>query len=94
MPTNSSRTCNILNWNIRGLNAQKKWLALHKKIEESDVDIIRLQETKKITFLTWPRSEAFFHSKFNDFSFVPSIGASGGLLISWNGSNFEGEVLF
>jgi exonuclease III len=38
---------NILNWNIRGLGEKAKWLALQNKIEESQCDILCLQETKK-----------------------------------------------
>jgi hypothetical protein len=40
----------ILNWNIRGINAEEKWLALENKINESGCDIIYLQETKRQTF--------------------------------------------
>jgi hypothetical protein len=41
------RLWKILNWNIRGINAEEKLLALANKIEESGCDIIRLQETKR-----------------------------------------------
>jgi hypothetical protein len=44
------RLWKILNWNIRGINAEEKWLALANKIEESGCDIICLQETKRQTF--------------------------------------------
>jgi exonuclease III len=35
-----------LNWNLRGINSEKKCLALASKIDESNCDIIFLQETK------------------------------------------------
>jgi exonuclease III len=44
------RLWKILNWNLRGINSEKKWLALASKIEESNCDIICLQETKRESF--------------------------------------------
>ena len=41
---------NVLNWNIRGINSQEKWLAIANKINESNSDIICLQETKRENF--------------------------------------------
>jgi exonuclease III len=45
-----NRIWKILNWNLRGINSEKKWLALASKIEESGCDIICLQETKRESF--------------------------------------------
>ena len=45
-PMDSTRQWKIMNWNLRGINSEKKWLALASKIEESGCDIICLQETK------------------------------------------------
>ena len=44
-----NRSWNILNWNIRGMNSENKWLALRQKIDESDCNILCLQETKRET---------------------------------------------
>lgn len=41
-----NRNWNILNWNIRGLNAESKWLVVRDKIEESSCFILCIQETK------------------------------------------------
>jgi hypothetical protein len=30
---------------------------------------------------------------FNTFCFIPSIGASGGSIIIWNGNKLQGEVV-
>jgi exonuclease III len=68
-------------------------LALENKIEESGCDIICLQETKRQTFdmdyikIICPR-------KFNKFEYLPSVGASGGIITIWNGSIFDGEISF
>ena len=47
---NNNRNWNILNWNIRGMNSEDKWLALRQKIDESDCNILCLQETKRENF--------------------------------------------
>jgi exonuclease III len=82
-----------MNWNLRGINSEKKWLALSNKIEESGCDIICLQETKRELFdLAYIKK--FCPKRFNKFEYVPSVGASGGLIIIWNGSLFNGELAF
>ena len=83
----------ILNWNIRGSNAHEKHLAIYNKIEESGCSILCLQETKRETFdLQYIRK--FCPKRFNKFSFLPSNGASGGLLVVWNDSIQSGELAF
>jgi exonuclease III len=76
-----------------GINSEKKWVALSSKIEESGCDIICLQETKRESFdLAYIKK--FCPKKFTKFEFVPSVGASGGLIIIWNGTLFKGELAF
>ena len=89
---NTNRSWNILNWNIRGINSKDKWLALRQKIDESDCNILCLQETKRETFDT-AYIKNFFPSRLNKFAFLPFVGASGGLLVAWNGSQFSREVI-
>ena len=88
----SSRSWQILCWNIRGINATGKWDAVRDKIEESVCSIFCLQETKKEHF-----DHAFIRKlapkRFDSFDFVPSMGASGGILVGWNSSIFRGHVL-
>jgi hypothetical protein len=36
----------------------------------------------------------FCPKKYNKFEFIPSVGASGGIIIIWNGSLFNGEIAF
>ena len=90
---NQNRSWNILNWNIRGINSPDKWLALGQKNEESSCAILCLQETKR-EHLDAAYIRNFCPNRLNKFAFLPSIGASGGLLITWNGSLFEAEVIF
>jgi exonuclease III len=47
---NHNKAWKILNWNVRGLNSDKKWNSVRDKIVESRSKIICLQETKKENF--------------------------------------------
>ena len=82
----------VLCWNIRGLNAKDKQLALLNAINSSGCAVICLQETKKSHF-----DLAFIKSccppRFDEFVYVPSNGASGGLIVIWNSSIFTGMVM-
>lgn len=92
MVCSMSRSCNILCWNVRGLNAVEKWPLIRNKIDESNCEIFCFQETKKemldLTFI-----KNFAPRCFDKFIFAPSIGASGGILVCWNGSLFDGTVI-
>jgi exonuclease III len=88
-----NRSWKILNWNLRGINSEKKWLALANKISESNYDIVCIQETKRESFDD-QYLRNFCPKKLNKFEFIPSVGASGGIIIIWNGSLFNGEVDF
>lgn len=88
---NHNKTWSILSWNIRGINSQEKWDHIRNKISGSGAAIVCLQETKRESF------DQSYVSKFcprhlNKFAFVPSIGASGGMLIVWNSALFRGDV--
>jgi exonuclease III len=86
-----NKSWNILCWNVRGINATEKWPTIRNKIDECNCKIFCFQETKKEHFdLAFIRN--FAPRKFDKFVFSPSVGASGGILIGWNGSLFEGSV--
>jgi len=75
--TTQFRTWKVLCWNVRGPNSDKN--SLRDKISESGCDIICLQETKKENFdLQFIRK--FYPPTFDALEFLPSIGASGGLI--------------
>ena len=79
-------------WNVRGLNSPARQRDVRAKIEESRCSIICLQETKCDTFdIRMIRSSC--PRRFDQFAFSPSVGASGGILIIWNSSVFEGQLL-
>ena len=70
----------VFDWNVRGLNDKVKRLAVYNKIEESNAAIVCLQETKCQNFAhTFIRS--FCPTRFDKFTFSPSVGVSGGLIV-------------
>jgi hypothetical protein len=63
------------------------------KIIESNYDIISIQETKRSEFdLSYIRK--FCPRSFDAFCFLPSVGASGGILVAWKSSIFSGIEVF
>ena len=74
------------------LKLRKKLLALSNAISVSGCAIVCLQETKKPVI-----DLAFIKSccpkRFDKFAYIPSRGASGGLLAVWNSSIFSGTVI-
>lgn len=91
-PMNSTRSWNILVWNVRGSNAQSKWDCIRDKISESSASILCLQETKK-EFVDASYISKFCPRNMNKFAFSSSDSASGGLLTFWNNNLFDGEVI-
>jgi hypothetical protein len=76
----NNRSWHILCWNVRGINSRDKWVAIRSKIQESNCDIICLQETKRENFdQSYLRN--FCSPQYDRFEFNPSVGASGGTII-------------
>lgn len=89
----NNRKWNVLCWNVRGINSDEKWTAIRSKVIESQCDILCLQETKREHFdSTYLRN--FCPPQLDCFEYIPSIGASGGSIIIWNGTRFTGQVYF
>jgi hypothetical protein len=82
----------ILCWNIRGLNDDAKQLALYNKIVECGCAIACIQETKKQDF-DFSFIKKCCPKQFDNFSFAPSVGASGGILVVWKSSVFRGQLI-
>lgn len=89
----NNRTWNVLCWNVRGMNAKKKWNAIKDRATESHSDVICLQETKKEHF-----DDMFLRNfcppSFDKFAFLPSDGASGAIVVAWKSSVFQGQLVF
>lgn len=88
----NTRNWHILCWNVRGINTIGKWDVVRDKIEESASLVICLQVTKCEMFDTSYKRK-FAPRRFDSFDFIPSLGASGGILVLWNSAVFSGTVL-
>ena len=69
---------NVLCWNIRGLNADKKRLALSNAIQSSGCAIICLQETKLQKFDA-STLKLLCPKRFDRYVYIPSVGVWGEL---------------
>jgi hypothetical protein len=87
----NTRKWRVLCWNVRGLNSEARQRAVRSKIEESNYSIICLQETKCASF-DHKFIRKFCPKRFDCFAFVPSYGASGGILVIWNSAIFTGTL--
>lgn len=93
--TNTSTRCRkVLCWNVRGINSNSKWDSIRNKVVDSGCDVICLQETKKTAFDIQFLKKKNCPPSFDSFAFTPSVGASGGMLVAWKGSNLEGTLAF
>ena len=77
----------ILNWNARGLGLSVKRRYLSDLIKDHNIDLISIQETKKQTFSD--RSLRALSFSITQWFVLPSVGASGGLLLGFNDSIFS-----
>ena len=82
----------VLCWNVRGLNSEARQLAVKQKIDESGCSVVCLQETKCM-HIDHRFIRKFCPRRFDNFSYVPSVGASAGMVIIWNSSFFEGKLI-
>lgn len=93
MNQNLTKNWNVLTWNVRGINSAWKWVPVKNKIADASYDIVCLQETKKenvdLSFIRKICPQAL-----DAFEFLPSTGASGGILIAWKSSVFDGAKIF
>jgi exonuclease III len=89
-----TKTWKVLCWNnVRGINSSEKWNAIRDRISESGRDIICLQETKRQQFdIQFIKN--FCPVSFDAFEYLPSVGASGGIITIWKSAQFTGSLAF
>jgi exonuclease III len=75
----------ILVWNVRGLNSSARQDSVLMLVSSSRVDIVCLQETK-FAAVSQHTLLAMLGSDFLNYIELPSIGASGGILVAWRNS--------
>jgi exonuclease III len=73
----------IVSWNVRGLRGFEKRKEVRNMVCEKRPFIVCLQETKLLQIDNFVCSSLWGNTSV-DFSFRPSVGASGGLLIMWD----------
>jgi exonuclease III len=76
----------VLSFNIRGLGGGVKMRRIRELVREFNVDFLAIQETKlevvsaKICYSLWSSEDC-------NWAFIPSEGASGGILSIWGKKN-------
>jgi exonuclease III len=73
----------ILSYNVRGLGAVEKRIELQRLIAERRVDVLCIQESK-MEVVEESLIRYLWGSDSVNFSFIPSIGASGGIITIWD----------
>ena len=81
--------CNILFWNVRGLNSRARQDSVNTLVRALKVDVVCIQETK-IEGSAQGTLLSTLGSAFSHFVELPSVGASGGILVA--GKNFLGPA--
>ena len=76
---------NILCWNVRGLNSRARQDSVRTLVYSSRADIVCIQETK-MSGMSRGSLLSFLGSDFSNFADLPTVGASGGILIAWKHS--------
>ena len=74
-------SCNLFIWNVRELNSQAKRDSVRAVISLNRANLVCLQETK-LSFVDLALAKDICGPNFTGFSFFPSDGASGGLLLA------------
>jgi exonuclease III len=91
-PMTNTNNWNIMDWNIRGINSQDRWNDIRQRFDETNCNIICLQETKRENFdQAYLRN--FCPKNLNQFAYTPSVGNSGGIITVWNGNLFNGILI-
>ena len=78
----SIKDCNILCWNVRGLNDGAKRASVQNQIISSGASVVCLQETKVTTWTHTMLVETVGGDMAQNVVFLPSAGASGGILMA------------
>ena len=82
-----NRSISLFTWNVRGLNDSIKCGDILSELLTAAPDVVLLQETK-LSSVPPPQKKyySFLPRHLDDYSFIPSYGAVGGVLTAWNSS--------
>jgi exonuclease III len=80
---NHNNNFDLISWNVRGLNATARCLAVNDTVASNRCHIACLQETKLQNID--PGLAAFLGAyRLNNYAFKPASGTRGGILLLWN----------
>jgi exonuclease III len=79
----------LLNWNVQGLNAMIKLHAVKDMLSAVGATLICLQETKLASICEATATELLGPSFKTSFSFLPTVGTCGGILIAASDNHFR-----
>ena len=72
--------CNILNWNVRGLNNPARRKVVKDLVQETRSTIVSIQETKLQDITPELVVEILGQQFVQNFAFLPADGTRGGIL--------------
>jgi exonuclease III len=72
---------NILFWNVQGYNGSGRQAGVQNLVASLRIDVVCLQATK-MEVISHVSVLQMFGPDFSNFVFLPSVGASGGILIA------------
>lgn len=79
-------------WNCGGIGDSEKKKFIREQINKNSLDFVGIQETMKVDFHPLELSNSSAQEPF-DWSFLPSKGKSGGILVGTNNNSLvKGEV--
>lgn len=80
--------CNILVWNVRGLNNPARRGVVRSVIRSHNVAMACIQESK-LEFVDLGIVQQCCGQEFNEFTFAPAVGTRGGIILAWKGDKFN-----
>lgn len=90
----SQKNCNVLCWNVRGLNAAASRASVRTSVQSSGATIVCLQETKINQWTSRLVSETLGPNFASNYAALPAIGTRGGILIAANEKFFTLDADF
>jgi exonuclease III len=86
--TTSFKNFSLGDWNVRGLNDDKKCELVRDSLSSNMFDVIFLQETK-LQSISHFKKNSFLPTTHDNFEHIDAIGTAGGILTAWNSKNFK-----
>ena len=78
----SAKNCNLLCWNVRGLNDGAKRASVRNQIIATGATIVCLQETKISNWTCNLLVDTVGADMASNVAFLPSVGTCGGILLA------------